>query len=170
MFVTRAGVKNDRIERFSAVMDEIDPRPVKKGPSAGGLALSDGEEAEFFRALAGPLYLKTRVCKPVLQRLGEALSAGGATYDEIVSIEHVLPQTVDENSEWAKLLPDPQTRLLWIHRIANLVFLTHRINTRASRRPSIRSRTLPSIQSRRHGTTRQAAQGHRLELSTALNS
>ena len=76
--------------------------------------------------------MKTRVCKPVLQRLDEALSSGGASYDELVSIEHVLPQTVDEDSEWAKLFPDQQQRSLWTHRIANLVFLTHRINTRAS--------------------------------------
>jgi Protein of unknown function DUF262/Protein of unknown function (DUF1524) len=131
LFVTRAGV-NDRIERFATVMDEIDPRPEKKEAATRGLSLSDAEQAEFFQALAGPLYLKTRVCKSVLQRLDEALSAGGATYDELVSIEHVLPQTVNENSEWATLFPDTQLRSAWTHRIANLVFLTHRINTRAS--------------------------------------
>ena len=130
LFVTRTGV-NERIERFVAVMDEIDPRPEKKSAPEVGLSLSAAEEAEFFRALAGPLYLKTRVCRPVLQRLDEALSAGGATYDQLVSIEHVLPQTVDETSEWAMLFPSQQQRTAWVHRIANLVLLTHRINTRA---------------------------------------
>jgi hypothetical protein len=67
-----------------------------------------------------------------MQRLDEALSSGGASYDELVSIEHVLPQTVDDGSEWALLFLDEQERSDWTHRLANLVFLTHRINTRAS--------------------------------------
>jgi hypothetical protein len=60
------------------------------------------------------------------------LSTGGATYDELVSIEHVLPQTVEAGSEWAALFPDESERARWTHRLANLVFLTHRINSRAS--------------------------------------
>jgi hypothetical protein len=67
-----------------------------------------------------------------LQRLDEALSSGGASYDELVSIEHVLPQTVDEESQWAELFPEEAQRAEWTHRLANLVFLTRRINTRAS--------------------------------------
>jgi hypothetical protein len=85
------------------------------------------------QALNGPLYIKTRVCRPVLRRLDEALSAGGANYDDaVISIEHVLPQSVAEASEWASLFPDPAQRGYWTHRIANLVLLTKRINTRAS--------------------------------------
>jgi Protein of unknown function DUF262/Protein of unknown function (DUF1524) len=125
LFVTRAGV-NDRIKRFALVINNIDPR----GPAQGeGLALTNLEEAEFINELGGNLYLKSRVCKPVMQRLDEALSTGGASYDELVSIEHVLPQTVDEDSEWATLFPDETQRSIWTHRLANLVFLTHRVNT-----------------------------------------
>lgn len=130
LFVTRADI-NTRIARFSAVMDEFNARPGKEKPKQG-LALSTAEQQEILNALSGPLYLKARVCKPVLQRLDEALSSGGASYDELVSIEHVLPQTVDEGSEWAKLFPDEALRAEWTHRLANLVFLTRRINTRAS--------------------------------------
>ena len=68
----------------------------------------------------------------MLQRLDEALSSGGAIYEDPTSIEHVLPQTVDADSEWAKLFPDEQIRADWTHKLANLVFLTRRINTRAS--------------------------------------
>ena len=130
LFVTRAGV-NDRIARFAAVMDEFEPRQGKEKPTVG-LSLSDAEQQQFVRVLSGPLYQISRVCKPVMQRLDEALSSGGASYDELVSIEHVLPQTVDDGSEWALLFPDEQERSDWTHRLANLVFLTHRINTRAS--------------------------------------
>jgi hypothetical protein len=78
----------------------------------------------------------------VLQRLDEALQSGGASYDDqIVSIEHVLPQTVDEGSEWATLFPDKAERDLWTHRVANLVLLTRRINTRASNWPFAKKKT-----------------------------
>jgi Protein of unknown function DUF262/Protein of unknown function (DUF1524) len=130
LFVTRADI-NTRIARYSAVMDEFDPRPDRERPKVG-LALSSSEQKEFLEALSGPLYQKARVCKPVLQRLDEALSSGGASYDELVSIEHVLPQTVSEQSEWAVLFPEDAERTEWTHRLANLVFLTRRINTRAS--------------------------------------
>jgi hypothetical protein len=60
------------------------------------------------------------------------LAAGGATYDTLVSIEHVLPQTVDQGSEWENLFPDEAKRKEWTHRIGNLVLLTHRINSSAS--------------------------------------
>ena len=131
LFVTRADV-NERIARFGAVMDEFEPRPGKSAPEQG-LELSDEEKLAFKAALDGPLYRKSRVCRPVLQRLDEALSSGGAEYDEpLISIEHVLPQTVDPGSEWAKLFPDEDARLDWTHRLANLVLLTRRINTKAS--------------------------------------
>ncbi len=127
LFVTRADI-NTRIARFSAVMDEFDPRAGKEKPKQG-LALTASEQQEFLDELSGPLYQKARVCKPVLQRLDEALSAGGASYDELVSIEHVLPQTVADGSEWQTLFPEEAQRSEWTHRLANLVLLTRRINT-----------------------------------------
>jgi hypothetical protein len=110
-------------------MNEIDPL---KAVHSNGLKLTDMEQAEFIEELDGNLYQKTRVCKPVLQRLDEALSTGGASYDQLVSVEHVLPQTVEEGSEWEMLFPEEGQRSEWTHRLANLVFLTHRVNTRAS--------------------------------------
>lgn len=132
LFVTRADV-NGRMMRYAGVMDEFQPREGKKAEAEMGLDLSDGEQAAFRQALDGPLYRKSRVCRPVLERLDEALSSGGAEYDHpIVSIEHVLPQTVGEDDEWAMLIPDVAVREQWVHRLANLVLLTRRINTRAS--------------------------------------
>lgn len=128
LFAVRADV-NERIARYAGVIEAADPCAAKQ---QAGLDLSPDEQARFVAALDGPLYRKTRVCKPVLQRLDEALSAGGASYDQLVSIEHVLPQTVDASSEWADLYPDEDERNAWTHRLANLVFLTRRINVRAS--------------------------------------
>jgi len=128
LFVTRRGV-NDRIVRFAAVMNESDQQ---NSGQPNSLDLTEVEQSEFVNALNGPVYLTARICKPVLQRLDEALSSGGASYDDLVSIEHVLPQSVDDQSEWATLFPDEGQRGDWTHRLANLVFLTKRINIRAS--------------------------------------
>jgi len=130
LFITRADV-NERMARFSAVMDEFQPRPDKK-PASAGLALSQEEQFRFISALSGPLYTLARVCRPVLQRLDESLAAGGASYDTLVSIEHVLPQTVQKGSDWESLFPEEDKRKEWTHRIGNLVLLTHRINSAAS--------------------------------------
>jgi len=130
LFVTRADT-NERIARFSGVMDEFLPRK-SDGQATVGLSLSPAESVEFTKALNGPIYRLTRVCKPVLQRLDESLAAGGATYDTLVSIEHVLPQTVEKGSEWELLFPDEAVRSAWTHRLGNLVLLTHRINSSAS--------------------------------------
>ncbi len=130
LFVTRADV-NERMARFGGVMFEFEPLP-NTVTFSHGLVLSPEEQGRFLSALSGPLYTMTRVCKPVLQRLDESLAAGGATYDTLVSIEHVLPQTVEEGSEWANLFPDEPKRKEWTHRIGNLVLLTHRINSSAS--------------------------------------
>ena len=131
LFVTRADV-NERMARFADVMDEFEPR-AGKTKSGLGLELSSEEVVAFREALDGALYRKSRVCRPVLQRLDEALSSGGAEYDEpIISIEHVLPQTVDPGGEWDGLFPDETLRASWTHRLANLVLLTRRINTKAS--------------------------------------
>ncbi len=131
LFVTRADV-NERIGRFAAVIDEFEPR-VGRPPPATGIELSIADKAAFREALDGPLYRRSRVCRPVLQRLDETLSTGGAEYDEaVVSIEHVLPQTVNAGGEWSELFPDDDVRSGWTHRLANLVLLTRRINTKAS--------------------------------------
>jgi hypothetical protein len=140
LFVTRTDV-NGRIARFAGVMDEFEPRPGRSSVPVG-LTLTHEEQRQFVDALSGPLYRQSRVCKPVLQRLDEALSSGGAAYDEfVVSIEHVLPQTVDAGSEWAELFPDDAERDRWTHRLANLVFLTRRINTRASNWTFVKKKT-----------------------------
>lgn len=130
LFVTRADV-NERMMRYAAIMDEFKPR-VGRQPSEVGLRLTPDEQAAFRCALDGPLYRKSRVCRPVLERLDEAMSSGGAEYDHpIVSIEHVLPQSVT-GGEWLDLFPDQPIREKWVHRLANLVLLTRRVNSRAS--------------------------------------
>ena len=59
---------------------------------------------------------------------------GAAKFDfepNILTIEHVLPQTVRAGSEWEKLWPDTAMRERWGNRIANLVPLTRKKNSEA---------------------------------------
>ena len=130
LFLTRAN-PNDRIQRYADIMDEIMPREGKVSKTAGR-ELAPAEKAAFLEALNGPIYKTSRVCKPVLLRLDQELSSGGATYENVVSIEHVLPQTVTSGSDWARLFPNLDLRNEWTHKIANLVLLTRRVNSRAS--------------------------------------
>lgn len=68
----------------------------------------------------------------LILRLDSFLVDGAATYDPtVLTIEHVLPQTVGEDSEWATQWPNVSERSLWIHRLANLVPLTQRRNSQA---------------------------------------
>jgi hypothetical protein len=51
-------------------------------------------------------------------------------YPGVVTVEHVLPQTPSENSEWVKLFSKEQ-RDEWTNKFGNLVLLSGRKNSRA---------------------------------------
>ena len=131
LFVTRADV-NTRMARYSDVLDEIDPRQGRSVRSPG-LELDDVAAYDFFAALDGPIYLKSRIVKALLLRLDLSLSDGSASYDyPTISVEHVCPQTIASGSQWDYWFNDRQEHAEWIHRAANLVLLTHRKNASAS--------------------------------------
>ncbi|WVM93025.1 HNH endonuclease family protein [Halopseudomonas pachastrellae] len=70
-------------------------------------------------------YLTARRRNYLILRLDSFLSDGAASYDaKVLTIEHVLPQTVEGGSEWEKNWPDKEARQHWVHKLANLVPLT----------------------------------------------
>lgn len=74
-----------------------------------------------------------RVPRPLLLRLDRLLAEAGAIYNHpIISVEHVLPQNPQDGSQWLTWFPDAEERSYWTHRLANLVLLSSRKNTRAS--------------------------------------
>lgn len=83
-------------------------------------------------ALAQNDFYKKGYAKYVLVKL-EYLYSGRATQRKITaaSIEHVLPQHPEPNSEWKQKFSE-QELLDWTHNIANLVLLSKRKNTSAS--------------------------------------
>lgn len=128
LFVTRADI-NERIKRYANVLTDL-----VSGEWKGKSIELGKEDKESFRTyLDGPIYQVTRVRLPLLLRLDAELSSGGATYShDIVSVEHVLPQTPDLTSQWMKDFPDEAVRDVWTHKLANLVLLTLRKNIQAS--------------------------------------
>lgn len=93
--------------------------------------LSDLERIEVLRQLQAPIYEMAPVRKYVLLRLNEMVASAPVTYSpSIVSVEHVLPQTPGEDSQWAVDFTEDQRRL-WLHRLANLVLLDKRKNSEA---------------------------------------
>ena len=123
---------NGRIERYAQVLSALDASHSMASPPAA-LELTTVEKKKWMDVLDGKIYqLSARRRNYLILRLDSFLVDGAATYDpSILTIEHVLPQTVDASSEWATLWPDEAVRDLWVHRLANLLPLTQRRNSQA---------------------------------------
>lgn len=118
-----------RSQRYMLLLSELVDGA---GLDAKAFELSDREKEDTVRALDGELYTFTRVRKYVLLRLDSALANDpGASYDQsLVTVEHVLPQTPSEGSDWLQHFSD-QEREYWTHRIGNLLLLNRRKNSQA---------------------------------------
>ena len=119
---------NQRIERYAHVLEDI-----FKGVLFDRIELTPGECVSMLRELDGNVYeLTARRRNYLILRLDSFVSAMSANYTpNVLTIEHVLPQTVDANSEWALTWPDGDERARWLHRLANLVPLTRARNSKA---------------------------------------
>ncbi|NLA51816.1 MAG: DUF1524 domain-containing protein, partial [Alcaligenaceae bacterium] len=124
---------NQRIERYSLVLKELTSEPSFKMP-VRSLELTQNEIDELTDVLASDIYkLTARRRNYLILRLDSLLSDGAATYNPaILTIEHVLPQTVTSGSIWEQVWPDEKVREEWVHKLANLVPLTLRRNAAAS--------------------------------------
>ena len=128
----RAGI-NERIERYGRVIAAIEKsEDLYKADSP--LQLMADEKAEAIKTLDGDVYnLMARLRTYVLLRLDSALSGGGATYDyNLITVEHVLPQTPPAGSKWLTWFPDQVVRDGVVHRLGNLAPLTRKKNSSAS--------------------------------------
>lgn len=123
---------NERIERYNDVIEALEDDHSLSNP-VQAVELTETEKEKMREALNGNIYeLTPRRRNYLILRLDAFLSDGAASYDpSILTIEHVLPQTVNDNTEWAELWPDEQMRKQWVHRIANLVPLNRRRNSQA---------------------------------------
>jgi len=136
LFVTRA-YQTQRNNRYAEVLKELDDGGDLAGDRSR-LQLGRDEVEAFLQRLGQDIYSRgSRVMRPLLQKLDSTFLEphGGATYDRgITTVEHVLPQTPPEGSEWRQWFTDEE-REEWTHKLANLVLLSRRRNTAASNRP-----------------------------------
>jgi hypothetical protein len=95
--------------------------------------LTATEKEKLLALLNGDIYtMMSRRRNYLILRLDSFLSDSAAIYDpSVLTIEHVLPQTVPAGSEWETLWPDASLRVSWEHRLANLVPLIQRRNSQA---------------------------------------
>ncbi len=130
MHITAANI-NQRIERYSEVLNDIEHSETSLIES---VKLKPSEKLDFNSVISGDIYFLTAKRRNyLLLRLDSFLSDGAASYNyNVLTIEHVLPQTVATDSEWEQWWPDPVVRAAWVHKLGNLVPLTRTRNSMAS--------------------------------------
>jgi hypothetical protein len=124
---------NERIERHGKILASIAADAAKNG-LLNGLDIEAEEKVAARAVLSGNIYTLSPKAKRtfVLLRLDHALSSGEARYDfATITVEHVLPQTPPDKSEWLTWWPDPQQRTDSVHRFGNLALLNIRQNSAA---------------------------------------
>lgn len=122
---------NERIDIYGSLIEEIEDGDDLD--QMKWLHLDEDEKERFRETLDSNVYEFTpRRRNYLLLRLDSFIADGAATYDpKILTIEHVLPQTVNDDSEWAEWWPEVEHRKDWVHRLANLVPLNKKKNSAA---------------------------------------
>lgn len=120
-----------RIERYARVLSELENMP--DGNFGNAIELTQEEIKEFLGRLNSDMYkMVSNKRNYLILRLDSFVSDGSATYDsKILTIEHVLPQTVSAGSQWQEWWPDQDERAQWVHKIGNLLPLAKRTNSQA---------------------------------------
>ncbi|GAB4348175.1 MAG: DUF262 domain-containing protein [Immundisolibacter sp.] len=133
LLVTKAYI-NERIDTYAALTKEIESETFTGDLTAlTTLELTDAQKRKFIAALDGDVYddlPKARMA--LVLRLESLVRAPGVQLQDAVSLEHVLPQTPPDGSDWLKWFPDENEREAWTHRLANLVPLDRNKNSSAS--------------------------------------
>lgn len=123
---------NERIERYAIVIEALQESHSLES-TIGAVELTEAEKKLMRAKLNDNIYwLSARRRNYLILRLDSFLSDAAAIYDpSVLTIEHVLPQTVAPKSEWEITWPDPLMREEWVHRLANLLPLTQKRNSQA---------------------------------------
>lgn len=132
LWLLRADV-NERIARHGAILKAMEAK-VDLSDTSSPLQLTPEEKTNALTVLNGNIYEISPKPKRtmILLRLDELLSSGEATYEyDRITVEHVLPQTPPEESEWTKWWPDANQRSAVVHTLGNLALLNRSQNSAA---------------------------------------
>lgn len=122
---------NQRLLRYTVILKEIEQSDAAQ-PCPQSIELTQDEKNDMKAAFDKDIYGMTPMKRQyLLLRLDSFIAATGVTYlYEVITIEHVLPQTLDPTSQWAANW-SPQQHERWVNKLANLVLLGRRRNSSA---------------------------------------
>jgi hypothetical protein len=133
LMVARADV-NERMSRYATILELLSKTDAAAETVAASIAPTATEWDRAATIVAGPLYENAKIRAYVLLRIDGLLSEAKAPFaQDNPTVEHVLPQTPEKDSQWLRWWPDEQARVAWTHRLGNLLLLTQRKNSQASR-------------------------------------
>lgn len=136
---------NYRIKRFSEILSEMELKTNHNINSPlVSLSLTEQEKEDFINLLNSDIYHLTSYKRNhLILKLDSFVSSVHRNYDDkILTIEHILPQTINENSEWSELWSDEEEQNNWTHKLANLVPLPKRHNSSASNKTFYEKKTI----------------------------
>ena len=124
-----------RIKRYADIIKAIESNSDLYAVDSP-LQLSIEEQQEICDRLNGDIYniYKARNARLyILLRLDSSISDGNPNYDSLkkITIEHILPQNPKSNSQWLNWF-SPEEKEKYLHRLSNLVLLSHSKNGSAS--------------------------------------
>lgn len=120
----------DRIEAMNKIIRVIDEAKTADDVFTSGCF--DFDSASLVRVLSGPVYGK-RFARYILLKLDFLFkNHDHRMHFETLSVEHILPQTPQETSQWAMDFT-PDERLEWTDKLGNLVLITRRKNSSQGR-------------------------------------
>ncbi|MFC2014259.1 HNH endonuclease family protein, partial [Chloroflexota bacterium] len=117
-----------RIDNANAILKHIDNAPDANTALSSDVYKVSG--VDLTRVLSGNSIYGRRYARYLLLKL-DLLHHGHTTKMEMppmISIEHILPQTPDEKSQWVKDF-DEHEREVWTDRLGNLILLSRRKNS-----------------------------------------
>lgn len=119
-----------RIENVNAIIKEIETASDLNGLFNSGVF--NVSRQDLLRVLSGGIYGR-RFCRYILLKTDLSDHGHSTKFSPpgTISIEHILPQNPDSNSEWVSDFSD-EDREKWTDRVGNLILLSRRKNTSLS--------------------------------------
>ncbi|PAE17655.1 hypothetical protein CHH91_02485 [Virgibacillus sp. 7505] len=121
---------NWRMSKYSQILRQME-KGIEVFSKESLLKVSEDDKKAVLEKLNGDVYidLKDTVRRYVLLRLDSLLTNGQPFYDHsVITVEHVLPQTPKEDSDWLVNFKKPSE---YVHKLGNLVLLTRAKNSQA---------------------------------------
>ena len=128
--------RDPRITRYRSAITATQHDDLGSAEIVRCLDLTCKERDNVVNTLDEPVYTSRpvhRFARPLLLRLNSVLADDGVSYHyKVITVEHILPQNPEPESDWMEVFPDEDVRQKWTHRLANLVLLSRNKNSRAS--------------------------------------